>query len=166
MLSAEKIIKLFKMKSLPGEGGYFIETYRAKDIIKKLSFSDGYSSDRNLSTAIFYLLTPDTCSVLHKLPADEIFHFYLGDSVTMLQLKNGRSKIITIGQNILKGENLQLIVPKNTWQGMFLKKGGKFALMGTTVSPGFEFSDCKFACREKLIKQYPGQKKLIIHLTK
>ncbi len=118
-------------------------------------------------TSIYYLLTPETKSVLHRLPTDEIFHFYLGDSVTMLNLfEDGTSEVIKLGQNLLKGEYVQYKVPQNTWQGCILDKGGNYALMGTSMAPGFDFSDYLQADFEMLINKYPEQKEMISILAK
>ena len=58
----------------------------------------GYTGDRHLSTAIYYLLTPGTCSALHQLPGDEVYHFYAGDHVEMLQLKpDGTGEVTIVG---------------------------------------------------------------------
>ena len=138
MLTAEQIISLYNMKPLPYEGGFYVETYRAEEKIPASVLPPRYGGDRSCCTAILYLLTKDTCSLLHKVKSDEIFHFYLGDSVTMLNIfEDGSSKIITLGQNTDKGEQVQAIVPKNCSQGCFLKEGGRFTLMGCTVWPGF-----------------------------
>ena len=161
MLTAQRIIKLFKMKPLPNEGGFYTETYRCKG---KIHFKN--IGSRNISTAILYLLTSDTCSKLHRLKHDEIFHFYLGDPVTMLLLHPaGETEIITLGPDILKGRSVQTIVPRNTWQGCILKKGGKFALLGTTVAPGFDFDDFQLGDRKKLLAKFPLQKSIITKLT-
>ena len=142
MLTAEQIIDLFKMKPLPHEGGYYIETYRADEKISRSVLPERYSADRNLATAIVYLITPEKFSAMHRVKSDEIFHFYLGDPVTMLQLNpDGSSAAFTLGHDITKGQCLQLTVPKDTWQGCFLNPPGKFALLGCTVTPGFEFED-------------------------
>ena len=154
------------MKPLPNEGGFYVETYRAKEKIPKVALPDRFARDRNFSTAILYLLTPDTFSRLHKLRSDEIFHFYLGDPVTMLQLHpDGSTEVIDLGQDILNGQRIQVTVPKNTWQGAFLKQEGQFALMGTTITPGFEFDDFEPARQEELLQQYPNQQDLILKLT-
>jgi len=50
---------------------------------------------------------------------------------------------------------------KNTWQGTKLIEGGKFALLGCTVAPSFEFSDYESANKDLLIKQFPNAKALI-----
>ncbi len=161
MLTAEKIIKLFRMKPLPNEGGFYTETYRCKDEIRLKTLGS-----RNISTAILYLLTQGTCSKLHRLKHDEIFHFYLGHPVTMLLLRpNGKTEIITLGPDISKNQSVQIIVPRNNWQGCLLKKPGKFALLGTTVAPGFDLKDFELADRKKLLAKFPSQKSLISSLT-
>jgi predicted cupin superfamily sugar epimerase len=153
MLTARKLIKLFRMKPLPNEGGFYTETYRCKEKIQLKTLGS-----RNISTAILYLLTSNSCSKLHRLKHDEIFHFYLGDPVTMLQLhSDGKTEIITLGPDILKNQSVQVIVPRNTWQGCFLKKGGKFALLGTTVAPGFDFKDFQLGDRNNLLKKFPAR---------
>jgi len=166
-MTAEQTIKFFKMKPLPQEGGYYVETYRAAERIGKNAMPPGFSGDRNLSTAILYLLTADTVSFLHMLESDEMFHFYLGDPVTMLQLHpDGRSEIATLGHDILNGQKVQALVPKGAWQGAFVKDNGRFALMGCTVAPGFDFADYEQANRKELVKQYPAHKDLITRLTR
>jgi len=143
-----------------------VETYRAQERIAPAALPNRFSDERNFSTAILYLLTPDTFSGLHKLTGDEIYHFYLGDPVTMLQLHpDGSSEVIDLGPDIMNGQRVQVAVPRDTWQGAFLKQGGKFALMGTTVAPGFEFDDFESARRKELLEQYPDRRDLILKLT-
>lgn len=155
------------MKPLPGEGGYYVETYRCREKIARGTLPARYAGERSFGTAILHLLTPGTFSALHRLLSDETFHFYLGDSVTMLQLHpDGTSELIILGHEILNGQCVQVTVPANTWQGCFLNEGGKFALMGTTVAPGFEFVDFESADTDILLEQYPDQRDLILKLTK
>ena len=166
MLTAEKIIKMFNMKPLPKEGGYYSETYRSDHIVPGASLPEPYESDRSLSTAIYYMLTPDTQSLLHRLPTDEIFHFYIGDPVLMLQLfPDGTVNTMLLGQDLEAGHSTQVIVPKGVWQGSYLLEGGKFALMGTTMAPGFDFADNEIGDRETLISLYPSHEDLVIRLT-
>lgn len=165
-MTAEQIIEFFGMRPLPQEGGFYVETYRCREKIKKMALPARYNGDRNFGTAILYLLTPKTFSALHRVNSDEIFHFYLGDPVTMLQLHpDGASEIITLGHDVLNGQRLQVVVPRGSRQGSFLNEGGEFALMGTTVAPGFETSDFEPAQRQNLLQQYPSQRDLIIKLT-
>ena len=167
MTTAEQIIEIFKMKPLPVEGGFYAETYHSKEKIPPSLLPAGQSGERSVATAILYLLTPDTYSALHRVKSDEIFHFYLGEPVTMLQLRpDGEARTITIGSDVLSGQLPQVVVPKNTWQGCFLNEGGRFALMGTTVVPGFELDDFDLPDTEQLLRQYPGQRELIMRLAR
>ncbi|MHC4346778.1 MAG: cupin domain-containing protein, partial [Planctomycetota bacterium] len=61
---------------------------------------------------------------------------------------------------------IQATVPAGTWQGCFLNEGGRFALMGTTLAPGFESADFELGDREELLEQYPDQRDLIVRLTR
>jgi uncharacterized protein len=163
---AETIIARLGLQPHP-EGGFYRETYRSSEAIAAAALPPRYGTKRTLSTAIYYLLTPDSFSSLHRLQSDELFHFHLGDAVTMLQLHgDGRGETITLGHDILAGQQLQVVVPGGVWQGMFLTGGGHFALLSTTVSPGFDFADFEVGSREVLAVGYPRYAALIDRLTR
>jgi predicted cupin superfamily sugar epimerase len=150
MLTAKQIQELLKLQPLHPEGGHFAETYRSP-----------------LSSAIYYMLTPETFSAMHRLPGDEVYHFYLGDPVEMLLLKaEGSVETVLLGQNISAGMRLQFAVPGGTWQGSRLAPGGKFALMGTTMAPGFDPQGYEPGQRDALSERYPAYAPLIAFLTK
>ena len=163
----EEIIKLLDLKPLDMEGGFFRETYRSEDIIPRAALPAFYQSNRCFGTAIYYMLTPESFSALHKVNSDEIFHFYLGDPVELLLLySDGRGQEIILGQDIENGQQLQMTVPRGVWQGAGLRPKGKFALMGTTVSPGFEYADFILGKRKSLIETYPDYTSSITRLTR
>lgn len=162
MIIADEIISLLNLKPHSEEGGYFVETYRSQQHLP-----EGGEGKRILATAIYYLLTPDTFSAMHRLKTDEIFHFYLGDPVEMLQLlPDGSGRVITLGPDILNGMRPQVIVMKGVWQGARLLPGGRFALLGTTMSPGFELADYESGKRDVLVELYPQFRDLISILTR
>lgn len=80
-MTADEIIARLQLLPHPKEGGFFRETYRADEHIASAALPDRYRGPRSLGTAIYYLLTPETCSTLHRLRSDEIFHFLAGDPV-------------------------------------------------------------------------------------
>jgi predicted cupin superfamily sugar epimerase len=166
MLIAEKVIALLGLQPLPLEGGYYRETYRSLDQLAATALPEHYGRDKSAATAIYYLLTPDTFSALHRLPTDELFHFYLGDAVEMLQLVEGKGRVVTLGSDLLAGESPQLTVPRGVWQGSRLRPGGSFALMGTTMAPGFDFSDYEPGDREAIASEYPAFAEQIRQLTR
>jgi len=168
--SAEEIIRKLGLGPHPKEGGWFAETYRADEGIPGECLPGRYrarsDAGRAFSTAIYYLLTPETRSALHRLASDEVFHFYLGDPVTMLNLHpDGSSEVLALGGDILAGERVQVVVRRGTWQGAHLAEGGRWALLGCTVAPGFEYADYEAASRRELLKRYPERRDLIIRLT-
>ncbi|MEI7941719.1 MAG: cupin domain-containing protein [Candidatus Riflemargulisbacteria bacterium] len=167
MLTAKQIITKLKLIPHPEEGGFYRETYRSTETIEKDALPLRYMGGREYCTCIYYLLTPTTFSHIHRLQSDEIFHFYLGDPCEMIQLSpDGTGEIITLGQDIESEQQMQIVVNKHTWQGMKLKEGGKFALLGTTVAPSFEFQDYEHGKRESLLIKYPEFQEQIINLTK
>jgi predicted cupin superfamily sugar epimerase len=163
MMTAEEIIKLLNLQK-HHEGGYFVETYRSTEIV-----TDPQRGKRSYSTAIYYMLTPDTFSEMHRLAADEIYHFYLGDPVEMLHLyPDGSGKRLLLGKDIERRMQPQVLISSGVWQGARLLPGGTFgfSLMGTTMAPGFESPDYQSGGRQELTRQYPHFKDLITALTR
>jgi predicted cupin superfamily sugar epimerase len=152
----------------PREGGFYIRTYQSGELLPCTAFADGrYSGSRHTATAIYYLLEPGTFSEMHSLCSDELFHFYLGDPVEMLQLHAGGSgSVIRIGNRLALGERPQVTVPRGTIQGSRLVPGGAWALLGCTVSPGFEFADYQNPTREELCSGWPAFAEFIRQLTR
>ncbi len=104
---------------------------------------------------------------MHRLRGDEIFHFYLGDPVELLQIAaDGRGEVFILGQDIVAGMRLQHVVPGGTWQGSRLRAGGKYALLGTTVAPGFDFQDFEIGNREELAAEFAQFGEIIRQLTR
>ena len=165
-MTAEEIIALLKLKPHPKEGGFFAETWRADEAIPQNVLPSRYSGPRAFGTCIYYLLTPTTFSAMHRLQSDEIYHFYLGDPVEMLQLwPDGSGKAVTLGSDLQAGMQPQIIVPRGVWQGSWLVTGGKFALLGCANAPGFDYSDYEHGRREELIRDYPQFRERIVALT-
>jgi predicted cupin superfamily sugar epimerase len=167
MVTAQQIIDRLKLVPLTIEGGYFRETYRAPLVLKGEALPAQYGGERNVSTAIYYLLTPETFSAIHRVKSDEVFHFYAGDPVEMLQISPvGGGRIVVISNDLSAGHEPQLIVPAGVWQGCRLAPGGKWALMGCTVAPGFDYADFEIANREEMFVLSTEYSVLITALTK
>lgn len=165
-MDAQEVIEKLGLKPLPIEGGYFFETYRSGELLPAPALHPRYGDDRAVSTAIYYLLMPDAVSRLHRLLSDEIFHFYAGDPVEMLQLlPDGSHGVVVLGNNLARDEMPQVVVPRGIWQGARLAAGGKWALLGTTVAPAFDYDDYESADRDELIRSYPDCAEMIASLT-
>ena len=167
-MQVEELKTSLGLKPHPQEGGWYVRTYESTETVPAANFADGrYDGPRRTSTAIYYLLEPETFSEMHLLQSDEIFHFYAGDAVEMLQLfADGTGRRVVIGNDFAAGERPQVVVERGVWQGSRLVPGGNWALLGCTVSPGFEFVDYTEGKRAKLTEGWPEWAKLIAALTK
>ena len=131
-MESSEIIETLGMQRHP-EGGWFVETFR-----------DGQGDARAHSTAIYYLLESGDCSQWHRVrDASEVWHFYAGDPLLLTLSDGGAIDEITLGTDFANGQRPQAVVPANVWQAA--RPLGRFALVGCTVAPGFEFSSFEMA---------------------
>lgn len=166
-MTADEVRQLLQLEPLAIEGGFFRETYRSRWVVSAEHLPDGAAGSRSIGTAIYYMITEESFSALHRLPGTEVFHFYLGDPVVMLQLlPDGSSRTITLGYDLLNRQQPQVVVRGQVWQGCRLAPGGKWALLGTTMSPGFDPADYEHGERKRLIAQYPGAAEKIREYTR
>lgn len=167
-VTAEQIIQKLNLVPLPEEGGFYRETFRSNNgEVAASAFGIPSEGKRVASTAIYYLVTPDSFSAMHKVASDEVFHFYAGDPAEMIQIDEaGNLTKYTIGSDIMNGQVPQVIVRAGVWQGLRLKHGGKWALMGTTVAPGFEFEDFEIGEQSRMIKEFPEHESDIKQYTR
>jgi predicted cupin superfamily sugar epimerase len=152
-MTADEIKQLLGLTPHPCEGGWFVQTWRSEEVIPHAALPERYPSARFAGTCIYYLLEPGTFSEMHRLASDEIFHFYYGDPVEMLQIgPDGSSRRVVLGSDLAAGQQVQLVVPRNVWQGSRLVAGGSVALLGCSVSPGFDYADYESGSLERLLK--------------
>jgi hypothetical protein len=160
-MTADEIKSLLNLEPHPIEGGHFRRTYTSAGTLELPR------GTRSIGTAIYYLLEPGTFSEMHVLDSDEMFHFYLGDPVEMLQLHpDGSSATYILGPNLAAGQHVQLTVPAGVWQGTRLIGNGNVALLGCTVTPGFDFADYRNASYEELAAKWPAEASRIKALTR
>lgn len=130
---SERLIAALELLPHP-EGGYYRETFR--DFTPR--------GGRAHSTAIYYLLREGEVSLLHRIDAVEIWHFYRGAPLELTIVEEGEpARRQVLGGQIEKGERPQIVVPAGAWQGA--RPLGAYTLVGCTVAPGFEFSSFELA---------------------
>ncbi len=155
-MTADELKRHLGLEPLPVEGGYYTQTYRSDIALPEAALPKRFKGPHSASTAIYFLLTPDTFSAMHRLPGDEVYHFYLGDPVELLMLSpDGSGEVIHLGQDLEAGMDVQTVVPGGCWQGSHLAEGGEYALLGTTMAPGFEWQDFEAGDGGALAAQYP-----------
>jgi predicted cupin superfamily sugar epimerase len=166
MISPEDYIRALSLLPHP-EGGWYRETYRSDETIPQAGLPERFPGPRQLATAIYFLLTSDSFSALHRIRSDELWHFYAGSPLILHLIEaNGCSRSLRLGPNIGTGESFQLQVPADCWFGATVDQPDSFALVGCTVAPGFNFADFELGRRAALLRQYPLQQELIERLTR
>ena len=167
LLDADRVVALLGLAPLPWEGGFFRETYRADASIPAAALPARYapaSHPRVACTHIYFLLRTGVVSAMHLVRSDEVFHHYLGDPVEQLHLSPGGSAhLLTIGPDLAAGHRPQALVPAGTWQGARVQPRGihGFALLGCSVSPGFDWADFELGDAQRLAERWPDHAELI-----
>lgn len=163
--NAEFWINHLKLKKHP-EGGYFKEVYRSNEVINIKGLPDRYTSFRNISTSIYFLLKSDEFSAFHRLKSDETWHFYTGSALIIFIIDyKGKMRKIRLGSNLQKQTHLQFTIPRGYWFAAKVETQASFALLGCTVAPGFDFEDFELGKKSELLGKYPQHKQLIEELS-
>lgn len=163
-LAINDLIELHSLKPHP-EGGYFRETYRSAGEIPTEHLPE-HGGARNHSTAIYFLLPEGTKSVLHRIKSDEVWHFYLGGPLTLIQIApDGTVEEVVLGQDVQAGQKVQHVVPAGYWFGAYPCAGSAYSFVGCTVAPGFDFADFEMGNRDELLKLFPLAGVIIRALT-
>jgi predicted cupin superfamily sugar epimerase len=156
----KELVQSLDMKPHP-EGGYYAETYRSALMM------DTPAGDRPVATSIYFLLQAGNFSAFHRIASDEGWHHYEGDTVSIHTLSPlGDYQYIELGKEAKAGQRPQAMVPGGYWFASECKGSLGYALVGCTVSPGFDFRDFELADRQNLINQYPNWAGLIERLTR
>lgn len=148
--TAQYFIQKLQMQPHP-EGGFYKETYRSENVVK-----NDDDKDRNISTAIFFLLENQQKSHLHKIKSDELWFHHQGQTLEIISIQNGALHTIYLGTDLDAGEVLQATIPANVWFASKVKNQNGFALVSCTVAPGFDFEDFKMAKKADLFIQFPN----------
>lgn len=175
-MTADEVKRILQLEPHPREGGSFRQMYQSAALFSATIFGNSsdpvhYDGPRRLSTAIYYLLEPGNFSEMHRLASDEVFHHYGGAPVEMLQLwPGGQIAKIVLGMDLAAGQRPQVVVPKGVWQGSRVlhreEVAETWALMGCTVSPGFDYADYETGTRAELTGRYPEVWQMIHDLTR
>ena len=144
-VTPEDLVAHYGLEPIPREGGLFRQTWAGPEL------PDG----RPAGTAIVVLLTADDFSALHRLPADEVWHFYLGDPLELLLLApDGTTRTAVLGPDVLHGRHLQFTVPGGTWMGARVVAGGAWTFFGCTMAPGFTYDGYEHGDAGELTTRY------------
>jgi predicted cupin superfamily sugar epimerase len=165
-VTADQLVQRYTMQPHP-EGGYYKETYRCMQTIPQQVLSRRFAGERNISTAIYFLLEQGNFSAFHKIKSDECWHFYAGGPMNVYVIHiNGHLETIKLGSDISYAQTFQHVVPSGCWFASEPASNSTFSFVGCTVAPGFDFDDFELAKAADLIKVYPQHKELINRLCR
>ena len=151
------LIERLELKPHP-EGGFYRETYRSAS-----QFND---SNRDLATAIYFVLTHENVSRFHRITSDELWFFHFGSPVTIHLLDNEYGhRQIALGNDLIAGQVPQFCVPGGTIFGSSVDIPNGYALVSCVVAPGFDFADFELFESQELLNDYPEHQTIIDRLT-
>lgn len=160
MPTLDELVRTLALEPHP-EGGFYRETYRSPVIV------DTPRGPRAASTAIHFLVPGGTFSALHRIASDEVWHFYAGAPLRVVQLgEHGARVDHLLGPALARGQRPQAVVPAGTWFGAHVEGDGAWSLVGCTVAPGFDFADFELGDRDALLARFPQHAELVRRLTR
>lgn len=155
---ARQLIDHFGMTPLPVEATFFVSTYRSVAEMQ---------GGGPVGTAMLGLFNDDPPSraLFHRLAHDEIWHFYGGDPLRLVLLyPDGTSAQVVMGPDVLSGHIVQFVIPARVWQAGDLVEGGRWALFGCTMAPGFTGTCFEGGRTTDLLQAYPDREEDIRRL--
>jgi predicted cupin superfamily sugar epimerase len=153
------LIEHFQFDQIPVEGTLYKSTYHSETVGE-------HGGPAGTAIIGLYCDVPLSVSCFHRLTYDEVWHFYSGDPLSLYLLHpDGSSEEIIMGADPLQGHKVQYTVPAGVWQGGGLAPGGRYALFGCTMAPGFVGACFEGAVAEELIQKFPDQAEIIQKLS-
>ncbi|XP_010247304.1 PREDICTED: uncharacterized protein LOC104590368 [Nelumbo nucifera] len=182
---ATEVAAILKLKPHP-DGGFYSETLRDSSVIvPKSQLPPRYKVERPVSTSVYFLLPSGSVACFHRIPCAETFHFYMGEPLTVVELKDdGTVKMTNLGNDLESGQRPQYTVPPDVWFGSYptrdivISEDGNslvkaptrdaeshYSLLGVTCAPAFQFEDSEVAKRSELVARFLSKEHLICYLT-
>ncbi|WP_026376666.1 cupin domain-containing protein [Aestuariibacter salexigens] len=136
----QDLIERFALTPHP-EGGYYRQNYCSR---QQLS-SPVHGQTRPALTHIYFLLTAGQVSRFHEVLHDEVWNFYAGAPLKLIEYVEGKPREILLGA---PHQQYCHVIEAGVWQAA--ESTGDYSLVGCTVAPGFDFADFSFIEDESL----------------
>jgi len=121
--------------------------------------------------ACYHLMACASVSRLRRARTDEIWHFYLGGPMTIVELDTSastHSRSTTLGRDVLRGHRVQHIVRAGTWVGRYPNEEVAYSFVGCTAASapqGSEPAPVELGSNSALRAEFPRAHGLIDLLT-
>jgi len=149
------MLRHFRFDRLPVEGTLYRSMWRSAAELP---------TGAPVGTAMIGLYTesPPSVSLFHRLTHDEVWHVYGGDPFLLHLLhEDGQAESVLMGSDVTRGQQVQYVVPAGTWQAGSMVPGGRYALFGCTMAPGFTGTCFEAGRTEQLQARYPNAAEVI-----
>jgi len=156
-VTAEEIRALLKLEP-NATCGFVRETYKSDLTIAPDGLPAPFADGRPLGTALYFMVTPEAPVKLHRIDNDQLYHYYLGDPIEVLLLReNGLSELVIVGSNIVGGHLVQLFIPGNTFHTARITGKRRWFLGASTEWPGVVVRDrdVELGNADELAAKYP-----------
>jgi uncharacterized protein len=147
------------------EGGWFLQTHVSEGVIPGNALPS-HAGERSFCTSILFLITEEDFSAFHRIASDEIWYHHEGDPVEIRVIGDDGDLYVLVLGPASKGFSPQATVPGGSWFASSVAPGGRWALTGCAVTPGFDYRDFELADRKALIAEYPRHAETIRSLTR
>lgn len=143
------------------EGGFYRQIFRSSIEVRP---QDGRDL-RPALTTIYFLLPGGAYSRWHRVRSDEVWHFYEGAALELLQLSPQLDRLERIALGPFDDLRQPThVVPADHWQAA--RSTGAYTLVGCSVGPGFVFEDFEMMRRDspeaaRVCEQWPDAATLL-----
>ncbi|MDF2619644.1 MAG: hypothetical protein K0S00_2303 [Xanthobacteraceae bacterium] len=160
-MTADEVIALLGLA--PGATcGYVRLTYVAVDRIAPGGLPAPFETGRPMGSALYFLVTPQAPVQLHRIRNDQLYHYYLGNPLEVLLLREDDSaERVVVGPDVAAGQLLQLFIPGGTFHTARLVPGGRWFLGASTEWPGVEPQDVELGDADALAMRFPAAREEI-----
>lgn len=156
-LTSEEIRTLLKLES-NATCGFVRATYLSNRSIAPGGLSAPFGDGRPMGSALYFMVTSSAPVRLHRIRNDQLYHYYLGDPIEVFLLDsdgNGKSERIVVGPDLRSHEQLQLLIPGNTFHTARVRDRRGWFLGASTEWPGVLPADVEMGDLDALVAQYP-----------
>ena len=154
-LTADDLRRLLKLEP-HATCGFVRVTFVSKERIAPGGLPAPFADGRPAGSALYFMVTPGAPVRLHRIRNDQLYHYYLGDPIEVLMLRDdGTAQRAVVGPDLRNGQFVQLLIPGNAFHTARVTGRRRWFLGASTEWPGVEPADVEIGEVEALAEKYP-----------
>jgi len=153
-LSADEILTLLQLEP-NATCGFVRLTFVSNQLLAANVLPSPFAEARPIGSALYFMVTPSAPVRLHRIRNDQLYHYYLGDPLEVYMLRSdGSTERVIVGPDLRSGQQVQLLIPGNTFHTARLVGDGKWFLGASTEWPGVVPVDVELGNVDLLARKY------------